>query len=66
MGASIGAQACLGASSLSVGINLGKIAGDFANGSEQSGIIAVLGGHHVAAGDNVDLKGGVIASSAER
>jgi filamentous hemagglutinin len=63
---SIGAQAGLGASGLSGGINLGKIEGDFANVSEQSGIIAGEGGYHIAAGGNVDLKGGVIASTAEK
>jgi filamentous hemagglutinin len=63
---SFGAQAGLGASGLSGGVNLGKIEGDFANVSEQSGIIAGEGGYHVAAGGNVDLKGGVIASSAEK
>ncbi|WP_244597404.1 hemagglutinin repeat-containing protein [Rhizobium hidalgonense] len=61
-GASIGLSP---AGALSGGASTGKVKGDFANVSEQSGIIAGDGGYHVAAGGTVDLKGGVIASTAD-
>lgn len=50
---------------LSGGASTGKIKGDYANVSEQSGIIAGGGGYHVAAGGTVNLQGGVIASTAD-
>ncbi|MBB4236292.1 hemagglutinin repeat-containing protein [Rhizobium esperanzae] len=53
------------AGALSGGASTGKVKGDFANVSELSGIIAGDGGYHVAAGGTVDLKGGVIASTAD-
>jgi filamentous hemagglutinin len=61
-GASIGLSP---AGKLSGGASTGKIEGDYANVSEQSGIIAGSGGYHVTAGGTVDLKGGVIASTAD-
>jgi filamentous hemagglutinin len=61
-GASIGLSP---AGALSGGASTGKVKGDFANVSEQSGIVAGSGGYHVAAGGTVDLKGGVIASTAD-
>ncbi|MGR9180714.1 hemagglutinin repeat-containing protein (plasmid) [Rhizobium leguminosarum] len=61
-GASIGLSP-VGA--LSGGASAAKIKGDYANVSEQSGIVAGGGGYHVAAGGTVDLKGGVIASAAD-
>ncbi|MGO7654341.1 hemagglutinin repeat-containing protein [Rhizobium ruizarguesonis] len=61
-GASIGLSP---AGALSGGASTGKVNGDFANVSEQSGIVAGSGGYHVAAGGTVDLKGGVIASTAD-
>ncbi|MGO6693845.1 hemagglutinin repeat-containing protein [Rhizobium johnstonii] len=61
-GASIGLSPGGG---LSGGASTGKVKGDYANVSEQSGIVAGGGGYHVAAGGTVDLKGGVIASTAD-
>ncbi|MBB3465232.1 hemagglutinin repeat-containing protein [Rhizobium sp. BK377] len=61
-GASIGLSST---GALSGGASTGKVNGDYANVSEQSGIVAGGGGYHVAAGGTVDLKGGVIASTAE-
>ncbi len=50
---------------LSGGASTGKVNGDYANVSEQSGIVAGGGGYHVAAGGTVDLKGGVIISTTD-
>jgi filamentous hemagglutinin len=50
---------------LSGGAQKGRADGDYANVSEQSGIIAGSGGYHVTVGDNVALIGGVIASTAD-
>ncbi|AHG49784.1 hemagglutinin (plasmid) [Rhizobium leguminosarum bv. trifolii CB782] len=61
-GASIGLSS---AGALSGGASTGKVKGDYANVSEQSGIVAGSGGYHVAVGGTVDLKGGVIASTAD-
>ncbi|WP_246827622.1 hemagglutinin repeat-containing protein [Rhizobium croatiense] len=61
-GASIGLSPT---GALSGGASTGKVKGDYANVSEQSGIVAGGGGYHVAAGGTVDLKGGVIASTTD-
>jgi filamentous hemagglutinin len=53
-----------GPSGASASANKGNIKGDYANVSEQSGIIAGSGGYHIAVGNGVDLKGGVITSTA--
>src|SRR5690606_8809850 len=42
----------------------GTVDGNYANVTEQSGLVAGDGGYHVAVGGNVDLKGGVIASTS--
>ncbi|WP_245519334.1 hemagglutinin repeat-containing protein [Neorhizobium sp. JUb45] len=59
---------------VSVGISSGAVAsgskgtikGDFANVAESSGIVAGSGGYHVNVEGGVDLKGGVIASTADK
>lgn len=51
-------------SGLSSGAQKGRTEGEYANVGEQSGIIAGPGGYHVTVGDNVDLVGGVIGSTA--
>ncbi|MBB3661004.1 filamentous hemagglutinin [Rhizobium sp. BK650] len=51
-------------SGLSGGAQKGRTEGEYANVGEQSGIIAGSGGYHVTVGDNVDLVGGVIGSTA--
>jgi filamentous hemagglutinin len=61
-GASIGLSPT---GALSGGASTGKVNGDYANVSEQSGIVAGGGGYHVAAGGTVDLKGGVIISTTD-
>jgi filamentous hemagglutinin len=60
-GGSIG----LSTSGLSGGVNQSKVEGDYSNVTEQSGIVAGEGGYHIAVGNGVDLKGGVIASTAD-
>ncbi|NEH54834.1 filamentous hemagglutinin N-terminal domain-containing protein [Rhizobium leguminosarum] len=52
-------------SGLSGGVQKGRTEGDYANVGEQSGIIAGSGGYHVTVGDNVDLVGGVVGSTAD-
>ncbi len=61
----VSASAGFGAGSLSGGVSKSNVNGDYANVTEQSGIVAGYGGYHVTAGGGVDLKGGVIASTAE-
>ncbi|TRB20778.1 hypothetical protein EXN70_24160, partial [Rhizobium rhizogenes] len=60
-------SASLGISSsgISGGYNKGTITGDYANVSQQSGIVAGSGGYHVATDGTIDLKGGIIASTAD-
>lgn len=60
-------SASLGISSsgISGGYNKGTITGDYANVSQQSGIVAGSGGYHVTTDGTVDLKGGIIASTAD-
>jgi filamentous hemagglutinin len=50
---------------LSGGVQKGRTDGDYANVSEQSGIIAGSGGYRVTVGDNVVLIGGLIGSTAD-
>jgi filamentous hemagglutinin len=52
-------------SGISGGYNKGTITGDYANVSQQSGIVAGSGGYHVTTDGTVDLKGGIIASTAD-
>lgn len=59
-------SAGFGAGGLSGGVSKSNVKGDYANVTEQSGIVAGSGGYHVTAGGGVDLKGGVIASTAEK
>ncbi|MDV4162203.1 hemagglutinin repeat-containing protein [Rhizobium leguminosarum] len=47
------------------GYQKSTVEGDYANVSEQSGIVAGSGGYHITAGGNVDLVGGVIGSTAD-
>ncbi|WP_273726743.1 hemagglutinin repeat-containing protein [Brucella gallinifaecis] len=61
-GGSIG----LSTSGLSGGVNQSKVEADYSNVTEQSGIVAGEGGYHIAVGKGVDLKGGVIASTADK
>ncbi|WP_026789749.1 hypothetical protein [Pleomorphomonas oryzae] len=56
----------ISSSGVTVGANRSTVKGDFANVGEESGIVAGAGGYHVAVGGGVDLKAGVIASSADR
>jgi hypothetical protein len=55
-----------GAGGASASANKGTIKGDYANVSEQSGIVAGSGGYHIAVGNGVDLKAGVITSTADK
>ncbi|WP_446737999.1 hemagglutinin repeat-containing protein, partial [Rhizobium sp. CFBP 13717] len=64
--ASIGLSISGGGVKVSGGAGTAKIEGDYANVAEQSGIVAGSGGYHVAAEGGVDLKAGVIASSAAK
>jgi len=59
-------SAGFGAGGLSGGVSKSNVKGDYANVTEQSGLVAGSGGYHVTAGGGVDLKGGVIASTAEK
>ncbi|NTF95218.1 hypothetical protein G6L33_18435, partial [Agrobacterium rhizogenes] len=52
-------------SGISGGYNKGTITGDYANVSQQSGIVAGSGGYHVVTDGTIDLNGGIIASSAD-
>ncbi|MDP9789831.1 hemagglutinin repeat-containing protein [Agrobacterium tumefaciens] len=61
----INVSAGLGPGGPSAGSTKSSIKGDAANVSEQSGIVAGSGGYHVTVEGGVDLKGGVIASTAE-
>ena len=63
LGASLGIDLFSGA--VSGGAQLGRIKGDYANVTQQSGIVAGTGGYHVTADGDVELKGGVIASTAD-
>ncbi|WP_026789751.1 hemagglutinin repeat-containing protein [Pleomorphomonas oryzae] len=56
----------ISSSGVTVGASRSTVNGDFANVAEQSGIVAGAGGYHVAVGGAVDLKAGVIASSADK
>ncbi|MGR9201683.1 hemagglutinin repeat-containing protein [Rhizobium leguminosarum] len=47
------------------GYQKSTVEGDYANVSEQSGIVAGSGGYHITAGGNVDLVGGIIGSTAD-
>lgn len=60
-GGSLGVSA---ASGVSGGVGQTTVKADYSNVAEQSGIVAGEGGYHVAVGNGVDLKGGVIASTA--
>ncbi|MCO6180925.1 hemagglutinin repeat-containing protein [Ciceribacter sp. RN22] len=60
---SFSVSAGFGPSGLSGGFNKGTVTGDFANVTEQSGIVAGSGGYHVVVEGGVDLVGGVIAST---
>lgn len=51
---------------MSGGASTAKITSDFTSVSEQSGSVAGAGGYHIAVDGGVDLKGGVIASSADK
>lgn len=62
----LSASAGFGAGGLSGGVSKSNVKGDYANVTEQSGIVAGTDGYHVAVGGGVDLKGGVIASTAEK
>ncbi|KQQ46072.1 hypothetical protein ASF69_07705 [Rhizobium sp. Leaf311] len=64
--ASIGLSISGGGVKVSGGAGTAKIEGDYANVAEQSGIVAGSGGYHVVAEGGVDLKAGVIASSAAK
>ncbi|WP_159592568.1 hemagglutinin repeat-containing protein [Chelativorans xinjiangense] len=63
---SLGASLSLSPSGLLGGsFSYGRTTGDYANVSEQSGIVAGEGGFAVEAGGRVDLKAGLIVSSAD-
>ncbi|MDR5011738.1 hemagglutinin repeat-containing protein [Agrobacterium fabacearum] len=53
------------AGKVSGGVQKSNVEGNYANVSEQSGIIAGSGGYNVRVGGNVDLAGGVIGSTAD-
>ncbi len=62
----VSASGGFGAGGLSGGVNKSNVKGDYANVTEQSGFVAGSDGYHVSVGGGVDLKGGVIASTAEK
>ena len=62
----VSASGGFGAGGLSGGVSKSNVKGDYANVTEQSGFVAGSDGYHVSVGGGVDLKGGVIASTAEK
>lgn len=63
---STGGSLGVSASGISGGVGQTTVKADYSNITEQSGIVAGEGGYHIAAGNEVDLKGAVIASTAEK
>ncbi|WP_408914422.1 hemagglutinin repeat-containing protein [Brucella pseudogrignonensis] len=63
---STGGSLGVSTSGVSGGIGQTTVKADYSNVAEQSGIIAGEGGYHVTVGNGVDLKGGVIASTADK
>jgi filamentous hemagglutinin len=59
-------SAGISTSGVTGGFNKTTVKGDYSNVAEQSGIVAGEGGYHIAVGNGVDLKGGVIASTADK
>lgn len=63
---STGGSLGISTSGISGGVNQSNVKGDYSNVAEQSGLIAGDGGYHITVEGGVDLKGGVIASTADK
>ena len=60
------AQGRIGGGNVSGGVNSGRVQADSTNVSVQSGLKAGDGGYQITVGGGVDLKGGMIISTADR